>query len=206
MDNIKNRHSGEAAVIVAAGPSLRGFVYDKCGDAVVFAVNSMSDYVDADYMTFVDMAAYRQINYLYSGLMNFSGEVFCPPDFDHMFDRELTEIKSRDWYIPVGNNGGSTPYSSSLAIWLAIEMDCSPIYLLGFDFRQADDGAHHAHPGGKHYSGRELDLMRSRTAKLINKSLVKIINVSDRPKELNQDSWKRVMALKNFDLRRAAHG
>lgn len=213
IKEFKNRHVGQAACVVGSGPSLRGFNFDRCGSAVVFAINAMADYVAADYMAFTDRATYITNSKLNKTLMDFSGEVFCPDDYQDYFKRELTEIDSKDWMIQINRNMKDPncktrhiPYTSALAIWLAVEMGCAPIYLLGFDFRLAADGCHHTCAGGRSYTQGQLNMMHYRQAKFVRKARVKVVKLAEETEKLSARIWRNIEPLQSFDLRSNGNG
>jgi hypothetical protein len=192
---IEGRHAGTPACVICAGPSLRGFDFARCGEAVTIAVNAMGLTVPlADYLVFIDLEPFKTFGAYRTLAETFPGEVFAPTGFGAHFLRPVTEFNERDIW--------SNRTAAGAAVSLVAAFGCNPIYLLGADFRLAADGAHHAHPGGRAYLDSELDTLRERLEAVIASVRARervVINVTPRGRSRLVSRNRHDLAA--FDLR-----
>jgi len=181
---VPGRHAGRAACVIGAGPSLEGFDYGRCGDAVRIAINAMLRWVPADYGVFVDREPFQR-SPLRRPLEKFEGEVVAPRGFGRFFKRAITEFdldcKSSEIEIEWPRLALGRPTAASAAVALAWVLGCRPIYLLGFDYRLGPNGERHVHAGGRHYEPGDLDKLRVKLERVLvglGRLGARIINVT----------------------------
>jgi len=167
---VPGRHAGRAACVIGAGPSLAGFDYGRCGDAVRIAINAMLRWVPADYGVFIDREPFQR-SPLRRPLENFAGEAFAPRGFGRFYSREITEFdldcKCSEIEIEWPRLALGRPTAASLGVALAYVLGCRPIYLLGFDYRLGVHGERHIHAGGRHYEPGDLDKLRVKLERVL---------------------------------------
>jgi hypothetical protein len=192
---LTGRHSGRAAAILCAGPSLRGFEFARLGDAVSFAVNGAGlTYPRADYLVFIDLAPFCVQGPLRELVETFAGEVLALRGFARHFSRPVIEF---DEALIRTNR-----LAAGAAVNLAAAAGCDPIYLLGADYRLAADGAHHVHPGGRAYEEADFTHPRERLETVIAATLARgtvVINVT--PSGYSRLKSRYRQSLAAFDLR-----
>ena len=216
---VPGRHAGRAACVIGAGPSLEGFDYRRCGDAVRIAINAMLRWVPADYGVFIDLTPF-QGGPLRRSLENFRGEVVAPRGFGQFFSRKITEFdldcKSREIEIEWPRLALGRPTAASLGVALAWVLGCRPIYLLGFDYRLGVHGERHIHAGGRNYQPGDLDklrvklervlaALRERGAELVNVTPHEVRGVQHgfiKHAPYSELTGMRERDLQTFDLRR----
>ena len=167
---VPGRHEGRAACVIGAGPSLAGFDYGRCGDAVRIAINAMLRWVPADYGVFIDREPFQR-SPLRRPLESFAGEVVAPRNFGRFFGRAITEFdldcKAKEIEIEWPRLALGRPTAASLGVALAYVMGCRPIYLLGFDYRLGPKGERHTHAGGRNYEPGDLDKLRVKLERVL---------------------------------------
>ena len=176
-EEIPGRHTGRAACVIGAGPSLESFkrkyqggTWKRCGDAVMIAINAMLRWVPADYGVFIDLTSF-QSSPLRRPLEKFEGEVIAPRGFGRFFKRAITEFdldcKSSEIEIEWPRLALGRPTAASLGVALAWVLGCRPIYLLGFDYRLGVNGERHIHAGGRNYEPGDLDKLRAKLERVL---------------------------------------
>ena len=200
---------GQRCFIIAGGPSLAGFDFERLRDEKVIAINRAFEYVPwADILFFMDNRFYKYVHSEAFGAKalktwnEFEGfKVFL-----NLMGRKYDDVYS---VRSLGRTGVSPSIAKGLfhgnnsgvgALNLAVTLKASPIYLLGYDMKYGTDakgkkkthfhsGYRQAHPEGIVRSFiRDIERM-NRYLKRINP---KIIN-------LNPDSALRCFPFGNID-------
>jgi hypothetical protein len=141
---IDQKHKGEAIYIVGGGASLKGFDFATLTGKIVIACNRAIEYVDAQYMVYMDDQFY---DWHEDQVESFDGEIFTHSWNKYRnkvrFAKNLGALGLSDSFDDGLFHGGNAAY---LALNLAYVMGADPIFLLGVDMCY-HDGATHFHEG-----------------------------------------------------------
>lgn len=126
------------AAILGGGPSLPENLMRLPAQCVLIAVNNHSFYpvhhCTPDFMVYMDDP--RKAPDLAASLDVFKGLIVCP------FSNSHVVLPKGEYY-----DGG---FTSALATWFALWMDCNPVILCGMDCYQGEEKYCHPRPGFHH--------------------------------------------------------
>lgn len=146
---------GKRAFVVGGGPSLRGFDFSRLRGERIIAINRAFEYLPfAEILFSMDFRFYSDIR-MSREFQAFRGrKIWIDTKGFPYKGVEILKSGPCDGMtahfaqgIATGGNSGHA------ALNLALILGADPIYLLGFDFRHADDGRTHFH-GGYGYADR----------------------------------------------------
>jgi hypothetical protein len=188
---------GNRCFIIGGGPSLRGFDFERLRGEKIIAVNrAFMDVPWADMMISMDNRFYRwilrdDIKGARSSYVAFKGLRVWVDMSNLRYGADVHYVKGWDgWKMPHSLKGGIYVGGNSgfCALQIAVLLDASPIYLLGFDMRIGKDTHYHS---GYPIKTRQASLDRYKATFGEFAKMIKQRNIDVTIINLNKDSALR---------------